>query len=163
MRPAFALLAPDQQVYPRQRQTRGRVHRPDNGNPTHRMPSSDCGNFSVICIGRVHAIRTSLFASSKVCAAPQTWCRGSRLIIATKPCLLTIVSPTATPRLGSVPVGGVGLFFTGRGLRTLPGPLKLFNAFFCAKYSSASRDPASSRTFFYGEGRAKFPKIFRKT
>src|SRR6266487_6737295 len=106
MRPTFALLAPDEEVYPGQRQTRGRVHRPDNGNPTHRMP--------VICIGRVRAIQTTLFASSKVGAAPQTWYRGSRSIIATKPCSLMMVSPTPTTRHGSVPVGGVGLFFTGR-------------------------------------------------
>src|SRR6266550_2496720 len=106
MRPAFALLAPDQQVYPRQCQTGGRIHRPDNGNPSHRRP--------VICIGRVRGIQTSLFASSKVGAAPQTGYRGSRSMIATKPCSLMMGSPTATTRHGSVPVGGVGLFFTVR-------------------------------------------------
>src|SRR5438132_8603573 len=106
MRPAFALLAPDQQVYPRQCQTGGRIHRPDNGNPGHRRP--------VICVGRVRGIQTTLFASSKVGAAPQTWYRGSRSITAPKPCSLMMVSPTATSRHGSVPVGGVGLFFTGR-------------------------------------------------
>src|SRR6266567_4458251 len=153
MRPPFALLAPDQQVYPRQCQTGGRIHRPDNGNPSHRRP--------VICIGRVRGSQTSLFASSKVGAAPQTWYRGSRSMIATKPCSLMMVSPTATTRHGSVPVGGGGLFLTGCGLRTLPGPLKWFNCVFCAKYCSASPDPASGRNFFYGERRAKFPEIFR--
>ena len=47
--------------------------------------------------------RTSLFASSKVCAAPQTWYRGSRPMIATKPCSLMMVSPTTTTRRGSLP------------------------------------------------------------
>ena len=41
-------------------------------------------------------LSNKLFASSKVCAAPQTWYRGSRPIIATKPCSLMMVSPTAT-------------------------------------------------------------------
>src|SRR2546429_2895602 len=151
MRRILTLLAPDQQVYRRQCQTRGGIHRPDDGNPTHGMPSSDFGNLLMICFGRVRGIQTSLFVSSKVCAAPQTWYRGSRPIIATKPCSLLMVSPTATTRHGSVPVGGGGLFFTSRVLRTLPGPLKLVNCVFCAKYSSAIRDLASSRTSFYGE------------
>src|SRR5439155_20187718 len=127
MRPAFALLAPDQQVYPRQCQTGGRIHRPDNGNPSHRRP--------VICIGRVRGIQTTLFVSSEVGAAPQTWHRGSRSITATKPCSLMMVSPTATRRHGAVPVGGVGLFFTGRESEKFAAPLQWFNCVFYAKYS----------------------------
>ena len=122
MRPAFTLLAPDQQVYRRQRQTGGRIHRPDNSNPSHRRP--------VICIGRVRGIQSTLFASSKVRAAPQTWYCGSRSIIATKPCSLMMVSPTATSRHGSVPVGGIGLFLTVRESEKFAGPLKLLIAFF---------------------------------
>src|SRR5881227_2412073 len=101
MRRILTLLAPDQQVYRRQCQTRGGIHRPDDGNPTHGMPSSDFGNLLMICFGRVRGIQTSLFVSSKVCAAPQTWYRGSRPIIATKPCSLLMVSPTATSLYGS--------------------------------------------------------------
>src|SRR5439155_20182913 len=52
-------------------------------------------------------LSTSLFASSKVCAAPQTWYRGSRPIIATKPCSLMMVSPTATTLYGSFPPRGL--------------------------------------------------------
>ena len=75
--------------------------------------------------------RTSLFASSKVCAAPQTWYRGSRLIIATKPCSLMMVSPTTTTRHGSMPVGGVGLFFTVMQVLTnRSGSLQSFNCVF---------------------------------
>src|SRR6266480_7248630 len=103
MRPAFALLAPDEEVYPGQRQTRGRVHRPDDGNPTHRMP--------VICIGRV---------------------RGSGL------------SPREVLRF----------FSKFASLTNRPGPLQSFNCVFCAKYPSASLFPASSLTFFYGDGMA---------
>src|SRR5438874_2951928 len=112
MRRILTLLAPDQQVYRRQCQTRGGIHRPDDGNPTHGMPSSDFGNLLMICFGRVRGIQTSLFVSSKVCAAPQTWYRGSRPIIATKPCSPIMVSPTATTRYGSVPARTGTFFFT---------------------------------------------------
>ena len=61
--------------------------------------------------------RTSLFASSKVCAAPQTWYRGSLPIIATNPRSLMMVSPTATTRNGCVPVGVTALFFTDASLK----------------------------------------------
>src|SRR5437660_12827080 len=103
MRRILTLLAPGQQVYRRQCQTRVGIHRPYDGNPIHAMPSSDFGNLLMICFGRIRGIQTSLFVSSKVCAAPQTWYRGSRPIIATKPCSLLMVSPTATTRHGSVP------------------------------------------------------------
>src|SRR5207237_9062820 len=109
MRRILTLLAPDQQVYRRQCQTRGGIHRPDDGNPTHGMPSSDFGNLLMICFGRVRGIQTSLFVSSKVCAAPQTWYRRSRPIIATKPCSLLMVSPTPPTRIGSFAFGGVVL------------------------------------------------------
>src|SRR6266496_541957 len=149
MRPTFALLAPDEEVYPGQRQTRGRVHRPDNGNPTHRMP--------VICIGRVRGFQTTLFASSKVGAAPQTWYRGTRPIIATKPCSLMMVSTTATTRHDSVSVQVVVLFFKFASLTSRPRPLQ---SFFCVFYENIGRPSRyeSGCTFFYGEGRSKFPK-----
>jgi hypothetical protein len=95
-----------------------------------------------MCIGRVRGMQTTLFASLKVGAAPQTWYRGSWSIIATKPCLLMMVSATATTRHGSVPVGGVGLFFTGRESENFAGPLQSFNCVFCAKYPS--RTPSST-------------------
>jgi hypothetical protein len=95
-----------------------------------------------MCIGRVRGMQTTLFASLKVGAAPQTWYRGSWSIIATKPCLLMMVSATATTRHGSVPVGGVGLFFTGRESESFAGPLQSFNCVFCAKYPS--RTPSST-------------------
>src|SRR5438046_9538088 len=96
MRPVSTLLAPDQQVDPGQRQTRGRIHRPDNGDPTHGSP--------VICIGRIRGVQTILFPFSKTGAGPQTWCGGSRSIIATKLCSLMRVLPTPMTPHGSVPV-----------------------------------------------------------
>src|SRR4030095_16676534 len=35
MHPVLALFAPDYEIKRRQRQTRGGIHRPDDGNPTH--------------------------------------------------------------------------------------------------------------------------------
>jgi len=83
--------------------------------------------------------RTSLFASSKVCAAPQTWYRGSRPIIATKPCSLIMVSPTATTRRGSMPAHVVALFFKFADLPNRPRPLQAFTCVFCENTSTASQ------------------------
>ncbi len=43
MYPVLPLFAPDQQRYPGQRQTRARIHRPDNGDPTHGITATNCG------------------------------------------------------------------------------------------------------------------------
>src|SRR2546423_4196910 len=83
--------------------------------------------------------RTSLFASSKVCAAPQTWYRGSRPIIATNPCSLIIVSPTATSRYGAASARAGGLFFTYTVLTNQPGGLQALNLRFLRNYSSFDR------------------------
>src|SRR6266487_34773 len=78
--------------------------------------------------------RTSLFASSKVCAAPQTRYLSSRPTIVAIPCSLTQVSPTTTTRIGCAPVEAVGLFLTFCESTNRSGPLQSFNCVFCEKY-----------------------------
>ncbi len=94
--------------------------------------------------------RTSLFASSKVCAAPQTRYLSSRPTIVAIPCSLTQVSPTTTTRIGCAPVEAVGLFLTFCESTNRSGPLQSFNCVFCEKYSygilsSTKRVARSSR------------------
>src|SRR4026209_2457557 len=101
MRPILTLLAPDQQVYPRQRQTRGGIHRPDNGNPTHGMPSSGCDNAPVDCS-----------ASQEACVRPEMRYGSLRTTIVAIRCSLIHVSWTSTTLYGSVPARGGALFLT---------------------------------------------------
>src|SRR5215471_4749782 len=91
MRPVYALLAPDQEVYSRQRQTRRGVHRPDNGNPTHWMPALEWGNFWAVC-----AARLTIHAS------------------------LIHLSAASAPRHGSVPARSLAAFFTTVRVLTNP-------------------------------------------
>src|SRR5206468_40601 len=81
--------------------------------------------------------RTSLFASSKVCAAPQTWYRGSRPMIATKPCSLMMVSPTATTRHGSLPPRAGALFFTSDA--SFNKSFGSLQSFICVVYENIDR------------------------
>src|SRR5438105_13046205 len=74
--------------------------------------------------------RTTLFASSKVCAAPQTWYRGSRPIIATKPCSPIMVSPTATTRHGSLPERTGTRDFTAPSLTRISATPQAFKCVF---------------------------------
>ena len=104
--------------------------------------------------------RTSLFASSKVCAGPQTWYRGSRPIIATKPCSPIIVSPTATTRIGSVPAHVVALFFTVLHVLTnRSGPLQYLIASFTKKFAG-HRLTRLVAPFFTERARRSSQKIF---
>ncbi len=57
MDPVLPLLAPDQQRYPRQRQTRGGIHRPDNVDPTHGITVIKSGAYLLVLgltYGRAH-------------------------------------------------------------------------------------------------------------
>ena len=54
MDPVLPLLAPDQQSYPRQRQAGGGIHRPDNGDPTHRLMATNFEFLFVRWIANLH-------------------------------------------------------------------------------------------------------------
>ena len=84
--------------------------------------------------------RTTLFASSKVCAAPQIWYRGSRPIIATKPCSPIMVSPTATTRHSSLPARTGARDFTAPSLTRMSAAPQAFN---CVFYENNCRNGAS--------------------
>src|SRR5207248_1534484 len=101
MHPVLALFAPDYAIERRQRQTRGGIHRPDNGNPTHGLPLSDCVYVSVICR-----------ASSKPSAQTSRWYRLSRTRIAASVGSLIQLSPATTTLHGSLPARAVAAFFT---------------------------------------------------
>src|SRR4029077_10714551 len=85
MDPVLPLLAPDEQRYPRQRQTGGRVHRPDNGDPTHGITATNCGIYllvlGLICGRGV----TNAPTSSKLCNCHlhriPAFCKKSRPLV----------------------------------------------------------------------------------
>src|SRR4051794_17145522 len=101
MRPILTFLAPDQQIYRRQRQTGGGIHRPDDGNPAHGMTSSGCDNLSTTC-----GVRLKQGAPMRIDGLVRPW-------IAASVGSLIQRSPTTTTQRGSVPARTVAPFFTG--------------------------------------------------
>jgi hypothetical protein len=87
--------------------TRSGVHRPDNGDPTHRMPSADCEDFSVIC--------------------------GARLAI---PCSLIYVSQTLLPGMVLYPRRVAAFLPRYAALNKSVRAISILNLRFKRKYSS---------------------------
>ena len=85
MDPVLPLLAPDQQRYPRQRQTGGGIHRPDNGDPTHGITVIKCGVYLLVLgltYGRAH-YKCDRFIENYaivICIRIPAFCKKSRLL-----------------------------------------------------------------------------------